>query len=328
MIKDGDLGLCRRNDSFLCKEEQYAHLPQISHSTRNLYVACKQAYYYYKLCGITAKPYNKSQPLKLGSIWDEFIQYDGQGKNFKQRFDELVKYYRLEEWDKVLIVPMFRAINDLCIQKSTGEHQKAIYVPTKHAVIHGYIDVWYPGYFEEHKFSGSKYYESVYNLAPQLGTYFLSDENLKYAVVKIAKKPMLRQGKNETIEQFQDRIYKDIVLTPKKYFIGYKESDDIKDKFGFDDNNKFWFRRLSGTATYGTRYYRDEFQPFKDVIQDYDAVTLDMLRSVKYHEDGEDGVFWQNRSRCHQFGDRNACEYLRICETRRVDESYYDVKGD
>jgi hypothetical protein len=302
MIKSDDLGLCAKNNEFLCKEDWAKNLPWISKSSRDSFNNCRQAYYFRKVCGITIKPKFKSIPLKLGTVWDEFIEFRYNGVSFQDRFAEYIEELELGDIEVIKLRSMMRAYSALGIENEQGgEHQKKFDLITPHCVVNGIIDVAYDDHYEEHKFSGSPDWYSVpYNLADQLATYFLSDENYQYAVMKVARCPGLRLGKGETLEAYEDRVYGDIIKRPSYYFQGYS--------------------RVSNT--YGRKYYRGEFEPLQSVIEDYDIVTQDLLHCA------EQGWWYQRKTSCQKFGEPNQCEYLPICEagTGIVDEDRYDIK--
>ena len=306
MIDAEDISLCKKDTEFLCKEQWAANLPRISHSSRDLFVACRQAFYYYKVCGIRAKDQYASTPIKLGSIWDEFIQYAYDGKSFMGRFAELVEHYEVDQYDAARLEAMFRAYHMLEItNEPNGTNQKLFEFITPVCVVNGIVDVAYDNGFEEHKFSGSPdWYTVPYNVAPQVATYFLSDPNYKLCVMKVVRKPGHRPNTkdNEQPDEFCQRILSDVLSRPSYYFLGFSRSSTS-----------------TSVATYGINYYRDEFTPLDDILEDYNMVSRDILRAINDHS------FYQNRMNCYKFGADNACQYLSICDTRSVDEDVFEI---
>lgn len=277
---------------------------RISKSSRDTWINCPQAYYFRKICGIDIKPQHKSIALKFGTIWDKFINSLYDGVSFRDEFIELANEFELSELQIAIIQPMIIAFKALGLHESIdkkGESQYKFDIKSESCIINGVIDVKFDTYFEEHKFSGSpNFYTEPFNISEQLSTYFLSDKKLKKCIMKIAKKPTLRIKQNENVEEFHDRVVGDIISKPSSYFIGYN-------------------RKLND---YGINYYRDEFSPLQDTIDDYNIVTKSMMESIK------NNWWYQKKTSCFKFGTENACQYHDICKLNvgAVNPDIYTIK--
>jgi hypothetical protein len=75
----GDIGLCGLPDMFLCREDLKTALPKMSHSSRTDFVHCRRKYYLRKIQGLHVKKRMLHEALKMGIIWDKFLEnkYNG-----------------------------------------------------------------------------------------------------------------------------------------------------------------------------------------------------------------------------------------------------------
>lgn len=283
---------CSKPKLFLCPEG----LPVISHSSKENFISCRQKYYFSKVCGIRSIDSKKAIPLKLGSIWDELVQTEFSGGMTKEKFWELVNYYEVDEYSWPKIYALVKAYKTLGIEvDKTGEPQKEFTINRSSAVITGFIDVAYQDHFDEYKLSARPdFYHNTHNMASQVSTYFMSNNDYEYVTIKSTRLPG-QKHKDEDPEAFVDRIYSDIVARPGYYFIG------------FDRKRK----------DFGRRYYRSEFQ-LEDIYNDYEEVIRDILRC----ENGESN-YYQNKKSCYNPG---TCSYLPICSNRSVSNELFFIE--
>lgn len=276
---------------------------RLSYSSRGTFVNCRQAYYYYKIKGIKVRDSWKSNALKAGSVWDDFIGHVYTGKPFAAKFhEEFVPQYELSDIDIVKLESMFKSYKKLGIKHEQGGRvQHEFEINTKNCVLNGKIDVGYTDHFEEHKFSGSpQWYTVPFNIHGQLSTYFAANNNFKVCRMMVAKFPQLRLKRDEGIDQFATRLEAHILSHPSEYFIG--------------------FDRL--TKRYGMNFYRDEFERYNDLIHEYEMIADDINGATK------NGHWYQNKTSCYKFGEPNACQYVDICECGKVNPEKYIIRGE
>jgi hypothetical protein len=68
------IGLCSLPDMFRCAEDLKKRLPKMSHSSRIDFIHCRRKYYYRKIQGLQVKKRMLPEPVKLGIIWDKFLE--------------------------------------------------------------------------------------------------------------------------------------------------------------------------------------------------------------------------------------------------------------
>jgi len=154
-------------------------------------------------------------------------------------------------------------------------------------------------YITEDKFSGSPdFYSKKFALTSQLSTYFLSDPNIDYAIVKAVRAPGQRTGKGrysgETPEDYSNRVYSDIISRPSYYFMG--------------------LNRMK--KTYGRKFFRSEF-PLDEMRTEHAQVTHEIKWAMR------NNAYYRNYLACHV---PTTCGFLPICETGVVSEEMFDMK--
>jgi hypothetical protein len=170
--------------------------------------------------------------------------------------------------------------------------------------ITGFYDRKYQGYFTEDKLSSRvEYYTEVYPLTSQIGTYFLADPNLEYAILEVVQFPgqkILKETKKrtqeETPDQLYERVYNAILSTPSDYFIGYKRE----------------------RKRYGRKFLRGEFN-LPEIEDSYKQVVIEIL-SARWSNN-----FWKNRKACN-FMYGHKCEYMKICENGNMSETMFTIR--
>ena len=90
--------------------------------------------------------------------------------------------------------------------------------------LHGYLDMIQYGDENgarigwEFKFSSDLDNLTTHGLGLQLGVYFLGNPSLQRIVVRVCRFPDLQRRKNETLDEYLDRTYKQIKQHPNAYF--------------------------------------------------------------------------------------------------------------
>jgi hypothetical protein len=247
--------------------------------------------------GLQVKAEHLPEAIKLGRAWDAFIHhlYDG-------AFDHLteIQSILLSPEQAAKLSALMRAYNDLEVavnREGLLGCQYKIYTPIGTTNIVGFVDRAYDNYIVESKFSSRPdFYQQRENIAYQLGTYFLANEAWEYAIVEIARVPALRTGQgryqDEEPDQFEQRVYSDIISRPAHYFLG-------------------WDRK---TKTYGVKFWRSEID-LDEIFQTYVHVLREIQRAV------QEGSWWRNNLACHVPA---PCLYLPIKRTGVVSEEIFE----
>jgi len=298
-----DNGLCRLNNHYRCLEEIALNSMVLSHSTVQNALRCKRLLWYRDILGKILKPQYLSEAIKMGSLWDkaqEIIYKTG-----KETPESLAQYYResqMNEFSLAKVRAVYRAYNELIepeIKNLIGLQQHFLFeisdaditCPTVTRV-HGFYDRLYSDHFTECKFTSNKvYYDNIFAIQSQIGTYFLANPNLEYVMMEIIETPKqkpLRESKSrnfsETSEEYENRVYNEIIQTPSKYFIGI----DRKEK------------------KYGLRFSRSEFD-LNEISSRYKFITQEIRDAIHRNS------FYINDKACYMYG--AMCEYYNICST-------------
>jgi hypothetical protein len=174
-----------------------------------------------------------------------------------------------------------------------------IHVPLLNGQTIGYVDRAYDNFIKETKLSTRPdFYTQRENVAYQLGTYFLGNEAWDYADVEVTRVPALRTGQgkysDEDPEEYEERIYGDILSRPAHYFLG-------------------WDRK---TRTYGVRFWRSEFD-----LDEIHATYVHVLREIR--ETLEHGSWYPNNLACHVPA---PCPFLPIKRSGVVSEEIFEKR--
>jgi hypothetical protein len=243
-----------------------------------------------------------SEPVKLGIIWDEFLQHRYSGRGFKSRFWELVHVYDLLNESVSKIYSLIKAFIKIGMKIDLDgfiECQHEFDYIDGDVVVTGFIDRAYDDHFVESKLSTRPdFYFTIHNITSQVSTYFLSNSNYEYSTIEAVRVPSLRSGygkySDEDSESYMHRIYQDIISRPSHYFLGFNRKEKI----------------------YGKRFWRNEF-PLEHIREDYRLLTKDIRRAI------EDNSFYQNFMACHVPA---PCAYLPICMTGVMSDLVYEQK--
>lgn len=296
-------GLCRLNNHYRCLEDIALNSIMLSHSSIQDFLRCKRLFWYRDILGKILKPYYLSESIKMGVLYDksqEIIHNTG-----KESPETMAQYYRdskMNEYSLAKVKAVYRAYKELIepdMENLVGLQQHFMFELSDADVtcpvvtrVHGYYDILYPNYFKECKFTSSKqYYDNIFAIQSQVGTYFLANKDLEYVIMEIIETPkqrVLQSGKqrdfDETADEYEDRIYDDIIQVPSKYFVGI---DRNKNKFGL----KFW---------------RNEFD-FNEISSRYKFITQEICDTIHRNS------FYLNDKACYMYNSQ--CEYYGICST-------------
>ena len=178
-------------------------------------------YYYSQILGISARESLLPIPMKIGKVWDKFMENDP-NTDYKAMCDRL----EIEPKERAKLQALMRAFEDIGVERVKGIPQLQVRAIIDNHTVHGYIDNGLSDGFEEFKLSSNPvYYQKIGKIYHQCGTYFLADPSFEYVDMKITQVPLLRTGSGQYVEEstedFQNRIYYDILSRPAHYYIGY-----------------------------------------------------------------------------------------------------------
>lgn len=295
----GEAGLCLQPRNFRCIEALAHLLPALTYSSISMWIRCKMRYYYHYMLGIRSKPSFLPVAIKRGSMWDTFIEeYSGPGlprpKTIQCGIDNDISLI-----DAARVNAMILAAEELELEFDKGPtQQKVTYIWRERQVVTGYIDrvKSFGDGFEEHKFSTQPdTYLKLPNIYHQCGTYFLARPELEFVDMMVATVPMLHTGKGnyefETVEQYQERCFQDILSRPSHYFKGY----DYQKK------------------TYGKRFWRHEFD--LDYIEGtYGHIFRELRDTI------DRGSWYMNRYSCDVL---YGCPFRSICDNGVMSTDHY-----
>lgn len=272
--KPKEAGLCTLSSKFRCIESLKKYAPTLSQSSAKTFAQCHYKYYLSKVLGIRPHDHMMPNPIKLGAIWDGFIESRVQRKSFDMK--PLVEKYRLWDSDVSKLSALIRAFDNLdFFQTIFGPDpipQEPIAVELGDLVITGFTDISYDFYLQEYKLSGRPdYLTKLENIHIQAGTYLMGNPRHEYIDMMITRVPGLKTGKgaytDEPNEDYTNRLYTDIMKRPGYYFIGYKKRDRVygkrfwRSEFNFDQIQKFYIaiRDEMQLCIHTDSWYRNEF---------------------------------------------------------------------
>ncbi len=283
-------GMCSREDMFRCPEYISKFEPTLSYSGCNSFMRCPLRYYYSAIKGLQVKEAFQSDPLKIGSMVDEWIT--GKDGNNDPALDELWFMKSQAIFDSYL------KLVKVNIDNYQGQHKFLIQEDGQPS-IQGYIDLHAPDHFIELKCGGNPlYYINKFWIRSQMGTYFLSNPDYQYGIVWAIKVPGLKrtgQYKDESLEDYRDRCVRVMVANPKEYFPGYNKDD----------------------GTFGVKFYRHEFD-LEGLKKRYRMIAWQIQKCI------DEGYWYPNETGCmYPF----ECDYKRVCENDGViSESIYEYR--
>lgn len=302
----GSSGTCTLSSMFRCPVEMYNSAVKISNSSLGSYMTCNKLYYFHKVLGLNTYEFEKSNPLKMGTLIDKIVEckYSEDGGKPNDKLADEIKNYPVKAQMDSKAVSKVNAIKDALYEYITFDTDNFIGnqcefnyhildIDCHDAIITGKYDALYTDHFAELKFtSRPDSYLNPFNIKAQIGTYFLADEKLKYVDMMVIQVPAQVYGKKDTEDGYYKRIYDDVISNPSKYFMGFNRAD----------------------RTFGKRYYRDEFD-LDEILKRYRIVIAEIRH--KYESDS----WYCNEKSCNMYG--SSCEYKSICESGAISEAKY-----
>jgi hypothetical protein len=296
---DGSPPMCRRRGEFLCVEELDKNLPNLSHSTRCVWVKCHHAYYLNKVRGINARKEKMSPPGKYGTMWDKF-QENKYGRSHD--LTQLAGQLGMTDLEIARFNALTSVFNKLKLATRNIEGyvlQKKILMPSDGYNVVGYLDRAYDDHFVEVKISvRPDYYLDPFNISYQVGTYFLANPQWKYVIMEVARIPGLKwDSDNENLSQYEARLTKDIMKRAPMYFPGLKRKE----------------------CSYGRTFFRSEF-PLDEIKRTYEIVGQEIKDAVN---SGDRSTFYKSFNCSSPY----PCEYLPICQNGIVSNTLFKMRN-
>jgi len=291
-------GFCNIPNYFRCTECLQVKLPALSVSSVNDFITCREKYHLSHILGLTLKDEYKSVALKMGSIFDAWMEARHSNRKFAW---VQFSHYSMDEWSFAKMMGVMEAIEVLNVKVDKDCNcQYEINVPLSSARITGFMDRKYDDYFVETKFSSRPdNYLEIPTIQFQVGTYFMDDEDMEYVVMEVVRAPGLKpidnKNKTETPDEYRARVRQDVVGRPSFYLPGWSAKNH----------------------TFGKKYYRSEFN-LDRIREIYEAVARDMRRAI------DEDNWYPNERACLQPW---RCDFYDIRKTGGVvSENLYEIK--
>lgn len=310
-------GFCSLPELYRCLATTTKVIP-LSYSSVSDFLTCHHLYYLKAIRGIQQRKPAQSIPLKMGTLFDKVIQKylggkitDDTGKEIT--IPDVIDEYEIHPMDVAKVKGIYRAYKALEIVVDPGYDLQAkidLVVPFEKVwgnnapvelLVTGFYDRKYPNSFVENKFSGRPdNYLDPYFLQSQIGTYFLADPDMESCTMEIVRTPELRHtGKysEEGPEEYQERIYQDVISRPSFYFIGWN----------------------SVTRKFGKKYYRNEFN-----LEDLRERYLHIFREI-FDARIMNGWYRNDRA-CSNVLPGISCDFVSCCRSGNMAENLYQIR--
>ena len=287
---------CELPEMFRCSEFIRRNEPTLSYSTiRDSF--CKRKLYWSYIAGIQLVI--KPLPMKLGEIAGNIL-------NFLHTEQEISGWYpdldSLKDTDGNLpfqimaMLGLFKGYKEKEFDTVKGITQSRFeWREEGYPHIIGYMDLkTYDKIGYEFKYSSKPdAYKEKFIVQDQVATYFLGNPTLERITVRAIQVPQLRLAKNESLEDYQDRVYQDFLNRPLHY---------IND----------------------TSFFRNEFN-YDEIREKYKMIANEIQRFIEL---GGMKYFYQSNSPQTCFGEGTGtmvsnCPYLQICESGVVSDQLY-----
>jgi hypothetical protein len=293
-----DNQFCDLDCMFRCTEFIRRFEPSLSYSTiKNSY--CKRKLWWSYICGIEL--IIKPLPMKLGEITGKIL--DDLHNNTAPSFRMWPELTELKNDEGELPIQVEAILGLL-----HGYHEKEFDTLKGKTQSHfqwredgcpqvtGYLDleVYDEKIAYEFKYTSKPdAYSNKFVIQDQLATYFLGKPNIERITLRAIQVPQLRLGKNESHEDYRERVRQDFIARPLHYI-------------------------------HDANYWRNEFN-YIDLREKYRLISQEILKQI---EMGGQKYFYQSNGPNTCFGETTGtavgnCEYLNICESGVVSDQLY-----
>jgi len=187
-----------------------------------------------------------------------------------------------QELSKIRAVSVYYASSHYAEEKGRTQAE-FLWREPDYPAIHGFLDMLNKTWAYEFKYSANPdWYGSKFAVSDQLACYFLGIPDLQRITLRAIQVPTLRTKKDETPEQYQQRIIEDMERQPQHYIV---------------DRN----------------YFRTEFvQDMVEVKEKARFMVREIANAIESLSGGGFFSFWQNKASCFR---PRPCMYLPLCET-------------
>lgn len=291
-----EAGFCKLPSIYRCIESLKHKSLRLSHSTVQDYLTCRRLFYVKHIAGLMSRDDAITTSMKRGKLYDIVIGQMYKEISNEKKQAELINYIndsKIDLFSIAMVEGTIRGIKefvDPSLNKFVGTQEEFHYHHydsiNGDIIIHGFYDRLYKDHFVESKFTG---YPNIYttypfHILPQVGTYFLADDNLKYVIMEVMRVPALKPKDGESPELFSYRVYSDIIKRPSYYMIGLNKS-----------------KRM-----FGKIFYRNEFN-LDQLNERYGIIIREIKEMI------ERDSYYPNETSCEKFG--NTCGLLgTVCE--------------
>ena len=294
------VGFCALNNEFLCIEDTDGRFPRLSFSTVSDFLDCKWKYFLKHIKGIHTLNPATGDALKMGQLWDVCIQTIV-GNLPKSKILDTINSYEIPEIAERKVKAVYKAFKDLdinidimCRPQDRFELSLPYDMANHQFVLTGIFDRKYKNYFVETKFSGSPdYYHNLFNIIPQVGTYFASDPDMEYCIMEVVRAPGIHQ-KELSPEDYEKKCYDDIMSRPGWYFPGWNKVE----------------------RTFGKKFHRSEFN-LEEVVERYQSVYYEIADAASRNS------FYKNYKSCYR---PFTCDMIPICLFNVMSETQFGIK--
>ena len=292
--KQGHPSFCGLPTGWVCMEWLKRNLDEISYSSAQDFIQCRQKYYLRKVKGLELKPEHLPEAMRLGKGWDEFMR--GQ---YQPGYDYSAQIVRLGlnevQWAKLsALMRVFTELEMRITKDGYSGCQQEIHVPIESTgqQIVGIVDRTYGDHTVETKLSARpEFYQERENISFQVGTYFLGLDAWQYVDMEITRTPSLKMRDGEDTDAYEARLFSDILSRPSYYFAGFNKKE----------------------RTYGVRFWRSEFN-LREVYFTFVTVLREIQQTL------ESGSWWKNRLACFL---PSICGFHSVCKTGVISPEIY-----
>ena len=296
-------GFCRLPYQFRCLEYLAKHEMSLSYSNMQSFIQCRRAFYYGSIAGIQLKPEYQNIRMLMGQIWSEVcdeVHKQNEGGNIKDGVMALFAKYTdqlvaasEEPEDIPLELAKMQTLAEWYMGSAWAEAKGSVQHGFKwqepdYPEIYGLLDLLMPWSIYDMKYSKHpQLYGSKFIIEDQSAIYFLGTPGVERITFRAFRVPGLRTRKDESIEEYKDRLLKDIERQPGHYLEEYS-------------------------------YWRSEFD-LERVKNRAKRVALELGTTMNaFTADRDLEVFWQDKHACYgslQQDSPAPCQYLPLCET-------------
>lgn len=295
------VGFCALKEEFLCIEDTDGRFPRLSYSTVSDFLDCKWKYFLKHVKGIRTLDPATGDALKMGQLWDVCVQ-TMVGNLPKSKITETIKKYEIPEIAQAKVRAVYKAFKDLDVRldimcRPQDRFELSLNYPFANQtfVLTGIYDRKYDNYFVETKFSRSPdYYQNLFNIIPQVGTYFAADPAMEHCIMEVVRCPDPRKVQDLSPDELREYCYKDVMSRPGWYFPGWNKTDH----------------------TFGKKFHRSEFN-LDEIVERYQDVYY-QIADCAYRN-----AFTKNYKACYR---PFPCDMIPICLFNVMSETVYGIK--